>query len=338
MAQVGEANINAGSARTVGRVRVDPGMLRGEAGPFEPRLVMPVSFEMHNRPADQMLALLQLTAILHVGDPANPANQIGSPATISLLNNFPVRSVPEGASTYSIDLRFQLSLAAVHRLELARHTARDGNFELFLRLQGPLAWLRTTRGELSTHPSRGRAGNTVADDPFQMQLGLHSEVSLLWTTAIDNLRVQIDPTVWVKNVLPGFGIDNVRLIEVVLPPGLPDIGNAARVFDDAERAYHERRYADCISKCRGIIRAWNKQLSATSKEHLADLVGNSQRWPADDLRRNLLDAVWQALLEASNVASHPEGQDAAYMPTADDARLQLMMTAIVSEYLHQVLR
>ncbi len=109
----------------------------------------------------------------------------------------------------------------------------------------------------------------------------------------------IDPSVWIKNVLPGFGIDNARLIEVAFPPGLPDIGNAAKIFDDAQHAYHGHRYEECIGKCRGIIRAWNKALGASSKEHLAELVGNSQRWPTDDPRRSLLDSVWQALLNAA---------------------------------------
>jgi len=45
VAQVAEGSISAGLSRVVGRVRVDPGTIRGEAGPFEPRLVVPVSVE-----------------------------------------------------------------------------------------------------------------------------------------------------------------------------------------------------------------------------------------------------------------------------------------------------
>jgi hypothetical protein len=138
--------------------------------------------------------------------------------------------------------------------------------------------------------------------------------------------------------LPGFGIDYIRLVEVAFPPGLPDIGNAAKIFDDAQRAYHAKRYEECIGKCRGIIQAWNKKLSATNKQHLAVLVGNAHKWPTDDPRRNLLDSVWQALINAGNVPHHPEAQAGSYEPTAADARLHLMMTAVVSEYLHHVLR
>jgi hypothetical protein len=336
MAQLAEGDIKVGLSRTVGRIRVDPGMIRGEAGPLEPRLVIPTKIEMYPRPASEMLALIRLTGMLHVGDSNNPATQVGLPATVDLLRGMNARSIPHGPSTHVVDLRIQLSIYAVHRLEAARHAVIDGDFTLTLRLDGPVVWIRNTRGEARTAP--GQPPAVDANDPFKMQFGLHSDLSVLWTTEIDQLRLQIDQSVWINNVLPGFGIDNVRLVQVVLPPDLPDIGNAAKIFDDAQRAYHGKRYEDCIGKCRGIIRAWNKQLSATNKQHLAELVGNAQKWPEDDPRRMLLDSIWQALLGAGNVAHHPEDRAAAYEPTAHDARLHLMMTALVSEYLHQVLR
>src|SRR5258707_13059570 len=97
---------------------------------------------MHNRPADQMLALLRLTSFLHIGDPNNLGTQVGSPAIVSLLDGFPVRSLPEGSMSHRVDLTFQLGLAGVHGLEMARHAVRQHPFELYLRLQGPIAWLR----------------------------------------------------------------------------------------------------------------------------------------------------------------------------------------------------
>jgi hypothetical protein len=336
MAQLAEGDIKVGLSRSVGRIRVDPGQIRGEAGPFDPRLVVPVSLEMQQRPAEQMIALTGLTGYLHLGESNNATTQIGLPAALNLMRGMPVRSVPGGSSPFVIDMRFQLSLAAVHRLEIARHSNPDSDFTLNLRFEGPLVWIRNTYGEARVSPRQPPPAE--AEDPFGLQLGLHSDLSYFWTTDIDSLRLQIDASVWINQVLPGFGIDNVRLIEMVFPPGLPDTGNAAKVFDEALRAYHSKRYADCIGKCRGIIRAWNQQLSATSKKHLAELVGEAQRWPADDPRRKLLDSIWQALLEAANAASHPEGQDPAYQPSAHDAKLQLMMTAVVSEYLHEMNR
>jgi hypothetical protein len=336
MARVAKGDVKAGLSRVVGQVEVDPGGLRGEAGPLEPRLVIPIIVGMNPRPAGEGIALLRLTGTLHIGDSNNSSSQVGLPATVDLLRGFYVRSLPGGPSSHGVDLRFQLSVYAVHRLEVARQAVTEGDFTLTLRLDGPLAWIRNTRGEALVTP--GQPPTVDSTDPFQMQLGLHSDLSVFWTSEIDQLRLQIDQSVWINNVLPGFGIDNIRLVEIFLPPGLPDIGNASTVFDDARRAYDQRRYADCIAKCRGIIQAWNKQLAASKKQHLAELVAKSQNWPQDDPRRKLLDSVWQALLESANAANHPEGQDALYRPTVHDARLQLMMTAVISEYLHQVLQ
>jgi hypothetical protein len=334
MAQVAEADIKAGLSRIVGHVTIDGGLIRGEGGPLDPRLVVPVSIELTSRAADQMLALTKLTGLLYLDDPNNPANQIGHATSVDLVPGMHARSLPSGRNRFGVDLRFSMSLGSTYRLEFARHHS-TGDFTLHLRLEAPLVWVRHTWGE--PRPSGGRAGSVEANDPFQMQYGLHSEFSYFWTTEIDRLRLRIEPSVWINKVLPGFGIDNIRLIEVTLPPTLPEIGNAAKAFDDAQNAFHSKRYEDCISKCRAIIRAWNKQLGASSKEHLADVIAQRQNWPADDPRREMLDSIWQALLGASNLASHPEGQEASYQPGAADARLHLMMTALVSEYLHDVL-
>src|SRR5207245_786838 len=116
------------------------------------------------------------------------------------------RSVPSGHFGHGVDLRVQLSNYAVHRLEVARQAVSDGDFTLTLRLDGPLAWIRNTRGEAVVAPGQQPSVDTT--DPFKMQFGLHSDLSLLWTSEIDQLRLQIDQSVWINNVLPGFGIDN----------------------------------------------------------------------------------------------------------------------------------
>ncbi len=334
MAQLAKGDIKVGSTRIVGRVRVDPGAIRAEAGPTEPRLVIPATIEMNNRPVDQMLALARLVAHLHLQDANNPTTQVGSPAQVDLLPGLYARSLPDGHSEHSIELRFQLSLASVQRIELMRHQNLDEHFALYLRLSGSVVWIRETFGEM--HPSHGRAGQVTPEDPFQMQYGLHSALTYFWTTDIDSMRVQIDPSVWIDNVLPGFGIDGIRLLELTFPPALPKVGNAAKAFDEALRAFNSKHYKDTIGKCRAIVSAWNTQFGATDKKHLADLVATAQGWAQDDPRKDALDKIWTALINGSNAPHHPESQPAGYEPSAHDARLHLLLTAAVSEYLHAV--
>lgn len=131
---------------------------------------------------------------------------------------------------------------------------------------------------------------------------------------------------WVRNVLPGLGIDRVRLIEVAFPPPLPEIGNAAAQFDEAQRAFDLQDYTDCVGKCRGLIRAWNRQLGASKQKHLAQIIGERCGWHEDDPRYALLDSVWQGLLGVVSAPLHQEDQPKPFRATAEDARLHLMLT------------
>jgi hypothetical protein len=183
---------------------------------MESRLVVPATIEMNNRPLDQMLALARLTAQLHLQDPNNPATQVGSPAQVDLMPGLYARSLPEGHSEHNIELRFQLSFASVQRIELLRHQTPDEQFVLYLRLSGNVVWIRETFGEGPS--SQRRAGPAAPADPFQAQYGLHSAVTHFWTSEIDSMRIGIDPSVWIDKVLPGFGIEGIRLLELAFPP------------------------------------------------------------------------------------------------------------------------
>ncbi len=323
MAYLAESDIMVGQ-RSVGLVRVDPGSLRAVGGPLEPRLVIPVTIELPSRPLDEMLALVSLEATLHLGESSNPASRLSLSARADMITHMPCRSV--GGRT-SVDLHFPLTPASVARLERERHDAPADAFFLWLAPKGLVAWLST----------RGETGAENDPAPFGTMFGLHSQLSYFWSTTISDLRVGVEPSVWVRNVLPGLGFDRVRLIEVTLPPALPKIGNSAKEWDGAVRAFDERRYEDCVGKCRGLINAWNRQLNTNRKVHLADVVAERCGWAAGDPRRGLLDALWQGLLDASNAPLHPEGQDHSRTLTPADARLHLLLTAVLSEYVSEVL-
>jgi hypothetical protein len=331
VAQVAEGDIKLGSTRIVGRLRVDAGMIRAEAGPLEPRLVIPVTIEMHNRPSDEMLALTYLIGSLHIGDQHNPATQVGLPARLELVPGMHAHSVPEGRSSHNVELRFQLNPQAVHRLETARHESAAQVFTLNLPCTGAVAWVHKTWGEM--RPARGQAGATTEEDPFKLQLGMHSDLSFFWTVDIDSLRIQIEPSAWVTNVLPGLGLDTMRLVEVSFPPKLPGSGNAPRAFDEALQAFNARRYEECISKCRGLVSAWSKKFGATKTRPLADILAAHHAWPATDPRIKWLDSIWRATVDMSNEPHHPES-GSIHMLDRHDARLHLMIVAALSDYLH----
>ncbi len=332
MAQVTEGDIKLGSTRVVGHIQIDSGMIRAEAGPLEPRLVVPIKIDMSNRPADEMLVLTRLVGYLHIDNANNPATQVGLPAHLDLIPGMYARSLPEGRSRHETELRFQLGPEAANRLEAARHQSAEQIFTLHMRCTGSVAWVRKTWGEM--RPARSNAGSADEADPFQLKFGMHSDLSFFWTVEIDSLRIQIEPSAWITNVLPGLGVDAMRLVEVSFPPSLPGTAGAAKAFDEALQALNARRYDECVSKCRGIVTAWNKKLGATKTTPLASVVASKLGWAADDPRVIWLDRLWQALVDMSNVPHHPETRKAGHQLSPQDARLHLMLTAILSEYLY----
>jgi len=88
VAQVSEQQLIVGQ-HTVGSVSVDAGALRGEGGPLNPRLVVPVSVRMDAHPQGGGIAVTQLDAYLSASQEQNPATLLGRPESASLLDGFP---------------------------------------------------------------------------------------------------------------------------------------------------------------------------------------------------------------------------------------------------------
>lgn len=329
MAQVNEASILAGGTRIVGKVRSDPGAVRGEGGPHDPRLVIPVSIEMNPQADGQTLALLRLTASLHLDQNAYDHTRIGFISAHDLIDGMPCLSTPRASSLHTVELRFPLTPATTNLIERARHSAQPGSFALYLSLQPTVAWLRNTYGQGRATPAPGQS----AESPWGMTLGLHSDLVYFWTTTAQPLRVGVETSAWTDRVLPGMGTDGVRLIELALPMGQAMPLSATREFDAARRALDERRYDDCVIRCRGVVKAWESHLAASKEHRVADQVSERVGWAAGDPRIQFLDSVWKALTDLTNASHHPEGQPAAFVAAERDARMAFMLLAITSEYL-----
>ncbi len=147
------------------------------------------------------------------------------------------------------------------------------------------------------------------------------------------MSVQIDQSHWVDNVLPGLGYDRLRLLDLSFPPPLPDHSNAAAQFDRARGALDQRRYGDCIQECRGLLNMWERQYGATDQQRIAEKIAQERQWPDNDIRRQLLDTLWKKVSDIANAPHHPEGDVNAELFTGGDARLLLLLTAALSEYL-----
>ena len=322
MAQIIRQPIVLGGGQRAGSISVNGGTVRGEGGPLRPRLVVPLKFEMNPQPKGAMIAVISLTASLVASPNTSPTQVLCQPATRQLISRFPAAS-----QTYTFDyteeVQFFLSEAEVEDIETLRHARNTDVFTLHLDLDVVVAAIRSHNG----------TGTEQA--PWNPQFGTFAEVFPFWTTQVESVQIDIEQSSWVNNVLPGLGYDQLRLVELKFPPPLPDHKNAARQFDKAKRALDERRYGDCVDKCRGILNMWEMQFRATKDRRVAQVIAEDRGWPKDDVRRQLLDAMWKEVGDVANSPHHPEGDVDTELFEQRDARLILVLVAALSEYLEQ---
>jgi hypothetical protein len=309
--------------RIVGAVSIDGGTVRGDGGPIRPQLVIPVKLQLNPTPENAQLAVCYVSALLSTDQNASPHAAVCQPASATLMDNFNARSIPHGPVDHTVQLRFLLSPAEVEDLERKRHAGGDV-FALYCGLDLVVAGLKTF--------NEVRPGQAPEPTPWDLNFGLFSQVMPFWTTRVQPVGVQMEQSTWVRSVLPGLGYDRVRLLELTFPPPLPENGRAARQFDKARQALDGRRYGDCIQECRGLLNMWERQFKSTMARRVADIVASDRHWPAGDIRRDLLDVLWKEVGDIANAPHHPEGDVDAELLDERDARLVLLLTVALSEY------
>ncbi len=220
-----------------------------------------------------------------------------------------------------------LTAAQIEVLEKKRHSARPDVMCFYIRLE-PVVVALKTYNEMSP-------GQPPDLGPLNLNfnVGIYADVvGIFWTATINTFPVQVETPRWVRDVLPGLGYDSLRLIEVTLPPPLPDHQSAASQFDKAKVALDSRRYDDAVSACRGLLKMWSDKLGATKAKPVAEVVANELGWAPDDTRRQFLDGLWKAATDFVNTAHHPEGNDEPLWLDYRDARMAWMLAGLLSEY------
>jgi hypothetical protein len=313
--------------RAVGEITLDADRVRGEGGPHNPRLVLPVTIRMHTRPAAETLTLTELVCTLYAGS-IGPAGQIGQPAIVDLTRGLPARSNPHGSTPSYHEIQFPLSDALISLLEEHRHRTENKAFAGWLTISATVAWLAALGGE-SPLSQNIRA---IPDFPFGTDMGICFTLAWFQDTIVENLSVPVSASVWIDSVLPGLGLDHLRLVEIALPHAggaLPD--SVIPLFDAARRDYDEGRYRESIQKCRDVRTRVEKHLGATKHHPVGDAIGDRVASPLNDDEREFLNQSWTALVDFTSAAHHQPAYVAA------DAKVCLLLTAVLLEFLQGLL-
>lgn len=312
----------------VGTITLDEQRVRGEGGAHDPRIVLLFSVALSPQPSGAMLALTELRCSLHLTSPCFPNNQVGSSATISLLENMSCRSSTYQAAPGQIEVRLPLTEHLLASLEEHRHRHPEGNFEAYLSLHVNVSWIVGTG-----NASPAEAG-LLQGHPLNTSLGPFSLLAPMWYPKIDDLRMQIPASVWVGQVLPPLGFSSLRLVEITLPTAnglLPD--GLVASFDAAQSDYDLGNYRECIQKCRDVRNAIEHHLGATQRNPVADVIGDRLGLPTDAPQRPFLRNVWTGFADLTNASHHLSTVQGMLRA---DAHVCLLLTALLLEYTNQL--
>jgi len=241
---IGSVDIQIGS-RSIGRASVDGDQVRGEGGPHDARIVLPLTVELYQQRSEAQLAITAMACSLHATGGVNPVNQIG-PTVLPVGPNRLLTSSDAGIARYPVEVRLSVGAALLSRLEQQRHGSDDRSFVATLSLAPSVVWIARVGNSFTR---TGAPEPNAMTHPFETGLGILSVLAPFWSVPLVALEVRVSASTWIDKVLPGLGLDRIRLIELNIPPagGVIPI-SAMQAFDAARREYDLGNYHDCIRK------------------------------------------------------------------------------------------
>jgi hypothetical protein len=304
---------------------VDPARIMGAGGPWSPALIVPFDLVLPAQPTEQTLVIQELVAELWVPAPGHAPLQLGCPFRINggSGRNGQLRSYPHGATTDSLQLSFRMTPDELRGLEQHAHRQAPSPLAVEFRFEVHVAWARRSFGTIG-------ADETV---PFPSNYGFFTELIPLVQCSADNVTVQLSRERLAEEILPGLGLDRLRLVAVQLPPQI-GVPRFLERFDYARSHFDAFRYEEAVAGCRDARRLVEQALGATREEPVALRAAQVASLAADEPAVTFLDGVWRSLADLTNEAKHGERGNRY---TAAEARAALMTLAVAVELLNELM-
>jgi hypothetical protein len=321
-----ELAITAGMTQ-MAKVTVDPAQVVGSGGGLSPALEITFKGSTNPRPNDSGIGVERITIQLWLPRQKPPV-AIGAPATRFWPGGGGFHSSDRSSMETQFQLRFPMTVEQVRLLEAAATAAAPHELELELRGDVTVGWLPEVGGQMHG------AGRDQLPPGIQ-NLGMFSQLQPFWTTEMHMNTLRLSREQLAKNILPGLGLDRVRLAAIRLPSGADALPQKlVGEYDAATRDFDAGRFREAIEKCRDVRYTIEQALGAkdTNGERVADQI--SKRGLAGERMVAFIDSIWKGLAELTNEAHH-RSDTVAYTPT--NARACLLTTAVMVEAISELL-
>jgi hypothetical protein len=317
------------SSTEVGTISADPDRVVSAGGALNPTLVVPleVALERHTD-GEPTLGLNWLEARLGLPGGSPGAWPMIGPTSFRFtgaLGHATIHSLPV-VSRRELPIDFALTEGQVRALEDLAHVSRGDSVPITLSFSGLLCQVVegspvTLRQGRGTSAARHQVGNLYDLRPIA-------------ETRIGELTIPIARERWAKEIIPGFGVDRLRMVAVRFPSGGSTTAPIVQRFDEAVREYDAGRYEQALGKLRKLREAVEKSFGAVGSRPLADIMAERRGWTQSQVAS--FDRVWKALIDITNESVHGD-EHPPRVYDHSEARLAIMVAAAALECLSAII-
>jgi hypothetical protein len=313
------------SSSEVGTITADPERVTSTGGSISPTLVVPIEVELEpHGDGEPTLGLHWLEARLTLpGTPVGSWPPVGPSCFrfTGALGHATIHSMPAPARR-ELQLDFALTDPQLRAVEALAHKSLTGVVAITLSLAGLVCEVAGGR-PLSLRRGRGATSSThLAGNVYDLRP--------IAETRIGHLEIPVSRERWAAEILPGIGLDRLRLIAARLPDragvGAPVVDR----FDQALGAYDNAHYEQAVTLLRKLREAVERAHGATKGRPMATVIAERHTWSREQVAG--FDTAWRALIDITNEAVHADDRPPRQYHQAE-ARLALMLAAATLEYL-----